>query len=82
VKEFAGDRPGPNSGKATLILRGWAPPEFVKGSGNAASKVKVVEKVVFRDKVVEKIVEKMVPQKEPSVEVRGTKRLLRTIPNK
>jgi hypothetical protein len=67
-----------------MILRGQRQPEFIQSGklGGGSSSVKVVEKVVFKDKIVEKIVEKLVPQKEPSIEVRGTKRLLRTIPSK
>jgi len=67
--------------KATMILRGQRTPEFVASQKfSGAPQVKIVEKVVEKIKFVEKVVEKEMPYKEPTIEVRGSKRLLRTIP--
>jgi|GEM_PF-5186321 len=61
--------------RAQLILDGKVRSEFVKSDGGSA---RVVERVV--EKIVEKIVIKEVQKKEPVVEFRGGRRLLRALP--
>ena len=72
--------------KADLIMNGKRAPEFVNSDG-VITNPRVVERVVikevpkFMEKVVERVVIKEIQQKQPVVEFRGSRRLLRTIPN-
>jgi len=71
--------------RADLIMSGSRKPEFVKSDGVTITP-RVVERVVVKEvtKVVEKVVDRVVikevQQKQPVVEFRGSKRMLRAVP--
>lgn len=72
--------------EANAIVRGLKSPVFKNNDQNFQYKTIEVEKKVIVpqvrvvEKIVEKIVEKRIFVKSDSVEIRGTKRLLRAIP--